>query len=282
MDVRGAGPGAADRKEGAIPQGAETSRAVWFKYYPARWAALAMREPDNTKLGEKMRRIILALCEQERGADAFADVVMQSTAEAMQAASDHARKAAKARWSKPNKECPSNARASDRGGESCPSNAKRRDLEDEKRGDISTEPKKGTAPESASVRESVNKSLGIGNSRGDLKGTIACLSHDELPQWAADYCQEADPNYAIRTHKKMIRTIGPEAFRSELDSFVGDVEAGEEPQIRGRAFTARLNALVNAKGEKRKETQSPPSRITRNRAASANYQAPGRPYDNAF
>jgi hypothetical protein len=112
------------------------------------------------------------------------------------------------------------------------------------------EPKKGTVPESVSVRESVYKSLGIGNSRGGLKEKIAGLSHEALSQWATAYCQEADPNQAIRAHKKAIRTIGPEAFRRELDSFVAEVEAGEEPDSRGRAFMARIRALVKAKDER--------------------------------
>lgn len=77
---------------------AEPSAAVWFKLYPAKWAGLAMREPDNSKLGERVRRIVLALCEQEPGADAFADEVMQTTADAMQRYSEAGRKAARARW----------------------------------------------------------------------------------------------------------------------------------------------------------------------------------------
>ena len=224
--------------------GAEPSTAVWFKLYPARWAGLAMREPDNAKLGDRVRNIIIALCEQKPGADSFADEVMHTTAEAMKAASEHARKAAAARWNKSKSGYPSNARASDGEVVRCPSNAKRRDLEDEKRRGLSTEPKKGTAP------ESVYKSLGIGNSRGDLKEIIAGLSHDDLPQWAAEYCQEADLVQAVFAYKKAIRTIGPEAFRRELDSFVAEVEAGEEPDSRGRAFMARIQALVKAKGER--------------------------------
>ena len=252
---RGSTGGEGDQHRRQSHAGGEPSTAVWFKLFPAKWAGLAMREPDNAKLGERVRQIILALCEQKPGADSFADEVMESTAAAMQAASEHARKAAIASWEKRRKgklpeQCPSNARVSDGDGETCPSNAKRRDLEDEKRGDLSTEPKKGTAPESVSVRESVYKSLGIGNSRGDLKEIIAGLSHDDLPPWAANYCQEADPNQAIRAHKKAIRTIGPEAFRRELDSFVAEVEAGEEPDSRGRAFMARIRALVKAKDER--------------------------------
>lgn len=101
-----------DQRKEPAHAGGEPSTAVWFKLYPARWAALAMREPDNAKLGERARRIILALCEQKQSADPFADEVMASTAAAMQAASEHARKAAIASWEKrrkgkPPEQCPS-------------------------------------------------------------------------------------------------------------------------------------------------------------------------------
>ena len=120
------------------------TEAVWFKLFPAKWAGMTMREPDNGKLGERVRRIILALCEQEPGVDAFADAVMQTTIESMLAATDHARKAAEARWGKTKGKCPSNARASDGEGGLCSSNATRRDLGDvEDLGDVSIQERRG-------------------------------------------------------------------------------------------------------------------------------------------
>jgi hypothetical protein len=116
--------------------------------------------------------------------------------------------------------------------------------------DLLPEPKKVKAPESVSVRESVYKSLGIGISRGDLKEQIAGLTHEVLPQWTADFCQEADPVQAVFAYKKAIRKIGSEAFRSELGSFAAEVQAGEEPDSRGKAFMARIQALAKAKGER--------------------------------
>lgn len=121
--------------------------------------------------------------------------------------------------------------------------------ENRKEENLKTEIRRETKqpPESGSVRDSVFKSLGIGNSRGDTKEEIAGLSHEALPQWAANYCQEADPDQAVFAHKKAIKTIGPEAFRSELDSFVAEVEAGEEPKNRGATFNSRVQSLVKAK-----------------------------------
>jgi hypothetical protein len=116
--------------------------------------------------------------------------------------------------------------------------------------DFQPEPKKGTAPESVSVRKQIWDSLNSVPQNGDLKEIIATLSHEALPQWAVNYCQDADPGQAIGAYKKAIRKIGPEYFRRELDSFVAEVEAGEEPDSLGKAFMARIQALVKAKGER--------------------------------
>jgi len=234
---------------------AESSAAVWFKLYPAKWAGLAMREPDNSKLGERVRRIVLALCEQEPGADAFADEVMQSTAEAMKAAREKAQKAAFARWEKERRErekkgCPSNAQASDGGNDSCSSNAKREDSGDGdlRDGDLEElpRPRPKRPPESVSV--SVCDSLGTPNNGRHISGLIEELPQNQLAQWAATYCDEADPVRATFAFKKAIGRIGPEAFREELAAFVQEIEAGgEEPDNRGAAFMSRLKAIAEAK-----------------------------------
>lgn len=228
---------------------AESSAAVWFKLYPAKWAAMAMREPDNSKLGERVRRIVLALCEQEPGADAFADEVMQSTAEAMKAAREKAQKAAFARWEKERRErekkgCPSNAQASDGGSDSCSSNARRGELGDGDLRDGELEelprPRPKGPPESVSVCDS----LGTPNNGRHISGLIEELPHNQLAQWAATYCNEANPVLATFAFKKAIGRIGPEAFREELAAFVQEIEdGGEEPDNRGAAFMSRLKDI---------------------------------------
>jgi hypothetical protein len=232
---------------------AESSAAVWFKLYPAKWAAMAMREPDNSKLGERVRRIVLALCEQEPGADAFADEVMQSTAEAMKAAREKAQKAAFARWEKERRErekkgCPSNAQASDGGSDSCSSNAKRKDLRDGELRDGELEelprPRPKGPPESVSVRESVCMSLGIQDSPELRQETIENLAPDELPVGASNFCQESDPVQAAFAYRKQLHRIGAETFREELSAFVAELDAGgEEPDSRGAAFMSRLKDI---------------------------------------
>lgn len=135
------------------------------------------------------------------------------------------------------------------------------------------EPKGAEPPSDGRVGVHIGKFLGAGS--GDKYVDIANLSHDELTGYAVKFCQESDPNRAIAAYKRIIRVIGPEAFRAELSTFAGELKAGEEPVKRGAAFMARLKVLVDHR-------QSQPSRVARGRAASANYQAPGRPYDNEF
>ena len=211
---------------------------------------MAMREPDNAKLGERVRRIILALCEQEPGADTFADAVMQSTAESMRAASEHARKAAVASWVKRKGKdgCPSNARASDGGSDSCPSNAiylqdlGDSDLEDSGEKTRRDEGKK--QPRESSRVSSVLESLKSGTDRGILEDEIAGLSHNELAQLAVRFCQEGNPAQAFHTYAKAIRAIGPESFREELLGFADEVKAGADIDSRGASFNAKIQYLV--------------------------------------
>lgn len=244
--------------------------AVWFKYFPARWAALAMREQDDARLGTRLRGIILALCEQEQGADPFADAVMQSTAEAMRAASEHARKAAIASWEKRRGKgvCPSNARASDGEGNGCPSNAKRRDsgdsedVEDETRGDSLTEKTRGDLPtdlptdlpsgheqpreESGRARKkkpSIKKSTK--SEGGDNNENLATLPNESLPSYAVRFCHEENPESALRVYQEIMARIRPDSFREELQAFTDEIEAGKEPDSRAEALVARLMKKIS-------------------------------------
>lgn len=237
--------------------------AVWFKYFPARWAGLAMREPDNAKLGSRLRGIILALCEQEHGADAFADAVMESTAEAMRAASEHGRKGAAAMWEKRKGKdgCPSNARASDGHGDGCPSNAKRgdsEDLEDETRGDLLTEKTRGDSPtdlpsgheqprgasgHTRKKKSSVKKSIESGDD--DSLENLATLPNELLPDYAVRYCREEDPGRALRVYQEIMARIRPDSFRVELQAFTDEIKAGNEPDSRAAALVARLMRKIS-------------------------------------
>jgi len=110
-------------------------------------------------------------------------------------------------------------------------------------------PKEPEPPRDGRVGVHIGEVLGAGN--GDKYETIANLTHDELPDYAARFCQEADPNRAISAYKRMIGLVGPEAFRREMSSFAGEVTSGEEPESRGAAFMARLKRLVSGKANQR-------------------------------
>ena len=110
--------------------GKGSDAAVWYKLYPGKLLALSHHQPDDMVFAKRHRAIALALAMQEEGMDPFSDELIQSTAEAIKAASDHGKKGADGRWKKPKEGCPSNARASSREGDGCPSNGIRRDLRD--------------------------------------------------------------------------------------------------------------------------------------------------------
>jgi hypothetical protein len=58
------------------------------------------------------------------------------------------------------------------------------------------------------------------------------------------YCREGDPPFAAHGYKIKIGELGADTFREEAATFIGAVEAGEEPRNRGKAFMARLNAAT--------------------------------------
>ena len=69
----------------------------------------------------------------------------------------------------------------------------------------------------------------------------------ELAQWAAEFCGD-EPSW-IRAYNAYIAQIGPEAFRSILAQFVGEVGAGEDGKRRGAVLVAKVKKAI---AEKRK------------------------------
>lgn len=113
--------------------------------------------------------------------------------------------------------------------------------------ELSPEPRPKEPEQLQDSRLGVSTGYILGSGKGDKYEQIASLSHEDLPGYAAEFCTEADPNRAVTAYKRIIRIIGPEAFRAELTSFVGDCGADREPKSRGAAFMARLKRLVAAK-----------------------------------
>lgn len=111
-------------------------------------------------------------------------------------------------------------------------------------------PKKPEQPRVGNNGLGIGKIIGGENSQ-DRYERIASLRHDELADYAADFCGEPGQPRTVAAFKRLIGIIGPEAFRSELDVFAEEVAAGEEPRNRGAAFMARLKKAVEAKVEER-------------------------------
>ena len=91
--------------------------------------------------------------------------------------------------------------------------------------------------------------MGVGKGQ-DRYERIASIPQDELAKAVVAFCNEEDPNRAMAVYKRIIRVIGPEAFRSEFAAFVGECGAGEEPDRRGAAFTARVKRLFDEKKDR--------------------------------
>lgn len=120
--------------------------------------------------------------------------------------------------------------------------------------DLSTEPKPKPKESEQSRVGNLGLSIGkiIGGGGGDKYERIQSLvTDDQLVNFAADFCEEQDPNSAIRRYKAAISRIGKEAFRSELSSFVGAIEGGDKCDSRARMFNSRLTKLEEAKKAKR-------------------------------
>lgn len=86
---------------------------------------------------------------------------------------------------------------------------------------------------------------GVGS---DKYEAIQSIPQAGLAQWAAEYC--GDDQSWVRFYKSAIYKIGPEAFRSILSQFVGEIGAGEGCRNRGSALVAKLKDAVAEKSKK--------------------------------
>jgi hypothetical protein len=74
---------------------------------------------------------------------------------------------------------------------------------------------------------------------------IRSIPQADLAQWAVNFC--GDKLDWVRVYKSYISVIGPEAFRSILEQFVGEVYSGEDCRNRGAALVARVKRAVDDK-----------------------------------
>lgn len=93
----------------------------------------------------------------------------------------------------------------------------------------------------------------FGRSLADDKyGTIAGIDASLLPEFAAWYCGEPTNMRALRRYSRACQAH-PDKFRDLVASFVAEVEGGEEPDSRARAFMARVTTMEAAMGHSRME-----------------------------
>ena len=104
---------------------------------------------------------------------------------------------------------------------------------------------------SVSVSEKKKEKKTVGGKTGmknpdesmqDPKEAIARAEGAMLPRLMAAFCGESGQSRTKNTFAKAMREMGVKAFREKARQFVEEVLAGEEPDNRGAAFTARLTA----------------------------------------
>ena len=91
--------------------------------------------------------------------------------------------------------------------------------------------------------KTVPEEAGLGT--GDKYEKIRSIPQADLAQWAVNFC--GDKLDWVRVYKSYISVIGPEAFRSILEQFVGEVYSGEDCRNRGAALVARVKRAVDDK-----------------------------------
>lgn len=89
----------------------------------------------------------------------------------------------------------------------------------------------------------VPEEAGLGT--GDKYEKIRSIPQADLAQWAVNFC--GDKLDWVRVYKSYISVIGPEAFRSILEQFVGEVYSGEDCRNRGAALVVRVKRAVDDK-----------------------------------
>ena len=112
-----------------------------------------------------------------------------------------------------------------------------------------TDPKKPEQPRDLKLGIETGKILGAG-SGADKYERIQAVPQDRLAEFAARELRDADSTRAVFAYKRAIGTIGPEAFRSLIAQFMGELAAGECETVNklGALFTSKfLKPAIEAK-----------------------------------
>lgn len=114
-----------------------------------------------------------------------------------------------------------------------------------------TEPRKPEQPRDRDLKLGMETGEIIGAGSGaDKYERIRAVPQDRLAEFAAQELRDADQTRAVFAYKKAIGVIGPEAFRSLLEQFIGDIAVGDCKTVNklGAVFVQnRLKPAVEAK-----------------------------------
>lgn len=105
---------------------------------------------------------------------------------------------------------------------------------------IQTDGRTGTETEALTANDEADAAAFSEGFRDDWRGYVYTIMPFLLPAFAAWYCGEMGNMNARKRYEKAILKRGDRGFRDLLDTFIGAIEAGEEPQNRGRALMARV------------------------------------------
>ena len=111
-----------------------------------------------------------------------------------------------------------------------------------------TDPKKPEQPRGFKLGIETGKIIGAGS--GSDKYERVQVPQDRLAEFAAQEFRDDEPTRAVFAYKRAIGIIGPEAFRSLLAQFIGEIAAEECGTVHklGALFTAKfLKPAVEAK-----------------------------------
>lgn len=101
-------------------------------------------------------------------------------------------------------------------------------------------PRPASLPPDATTADRERKWAELAVTLEDPYALISAIPDIDLPPFAAWACYEAGNHRAVARYRRFCRERGFDAFRRELETFIGDCHAGGEPDSRGRAFMNRI------------------------------------------
>lgn len=209
----------------------------WFRFNPSK-ALAAIHGMTDAEAGKWIKRLLCDLINEDGGDNHFAKSMLDERLAFIAERSRAGMEGAKRRWLSHGSPMANDGRA-----------MRSHSHNDTIRNETDLKPEIPPYPPFSDSDSESGKISGR-ETLGNLYEEIECLPAEKLAGWAVKFCNEARPVPAEFAHKRIIRLIGPSAFRSILTAFAGEVRAGEEPRNRGAAFMARLKQAVAEKAKR--------------------------------